>query len=138
MKKLFSILFAAMLLLSGMHLSLATHVCGGKISQVKLSFTHEKTTCGMCGEEETIPLNSISTERCCHDKISYFVIDNNYKASAFQINKLVNQSLQVFDIPKTIGIQSTHTNSTLNTNVQPPGNCFVSAVSLPDICVFLI
>ena len=45
MKKLFSILFAAMILLSGMHLSLATHLCGGEISAVKLSFAIDRVFC---------------------------------------------------------------------------------------------
>ena len=140
MKKLFSILFATLILLSGMHLTVATHICGGEISQVKLSFTHQKATCGMCGEEETIPCTNktIDNEGCCKDEISFYVVDSNYSPSTLQINYNANQLLHVFDIPKTIGIQSTHTNSTLNTNVQPPGNYIASAVSLPDICVFRI
>ncbi len=138
MKKLFSILFATLILLSGMHLSIATHWCGGEVSQVKLSFAHENATCGMCGEDESTPLTGVSTEGCCKDEMSFYVVDSNYSPSTLQINYNANQLLHVFDIPKTIGIQSTHTNSTLNTNVQPPGNYIASAVSLPDICVFRI
>lgn len=92
----------------------------------------------MCGEEETTPTNSIRNEGCCQNEMSFFVVDNNYNVSATQISKPATQILQVFDIPKTIGIQLTYTNSTSNTNVQPPGNYIASAVSLPDICVFQI
>jgi hypothetical protein len=139
MKKVFSILFAALILLSGMHLSLAAHLCGGEVSAVKLSFTHEKATCGMCAMEETTTTNkTFNNESCCKDEMSFFAVDNNYCPSALQINHSVNQLLQVFDIPKTIGIQFLHTNSYFNTNVQPPGNYIASAVSLPDICVFRI
>lgn len=138
MKKLLSILFAAMILLSGMHLTIATHFCGGEISQVKLSILHENATCGMCGEEEYNEGTGISNPDCCRNEISTLVVDNNYNASTLEINKPVHSLLQVFDIPKTVGILPNHTNSFSNTNVQPPGNYIASAVSLPDICVFRI
>jgi len=138
MKKLFSILFAALILLSGMHLSLATHYCGGEVSAVKVSFTHQKASCGMCTEEATSTDKSVTNESCCKDEMSFYAVDNNYSPSTLQINHSANQLLQVFDIPKTIGIQFIHTNSATNTNVQPPGNYIASAVSLPDICVFRI
>lgn len=139
MKKGLSILFATMILLSGMNLSLATHVCRGEVSQVKLSFTHENATCGMCKKEQTpTETTNVSSESCCKDQISFYSVDNNYNPSTTPINDPVKQLLQVFAIPKVIGIQFNHTNSTLNTNVQPPGNYFASAVSLPDICVFRI
>jgi hypothetical protein len=138
MKKLFSIVFAALILLSGMHLSLATHLCGGEVSAVKFSFTHEKATCGMCAEETTPADKTVSNESCCKDEMAFYAVDNNYNPSTLQINHTANQLLQVFDIPKTIGIQYLHTNSATNANVQPPGNYIASAVSLPDICVFRI
>jgi hypothetical protein len=139
MKKVFSILFAALILLSGMHLSLAMHLCGGEISAVKVSFTHEKAGCGMCMSEQTTPAQkSFDAESCCKDELSFFAVDNNYNPSTTQLNQPVKQLLQIFEIPKTIGIQFLHTNSASNTNVQPPGNYIASAVSLPDICVFRI
>ena len=139
MKKLFSIVFAAMILLSGMHLSLATHLCGGEISAVKFSFDHEKASCGMCAEKQAVPSHkTVGSESCCKDEMSFLSVDNNYSPSTLQVNHSANQLLQVFDIPKAFGIQFLHTNSTSNINVQPPGNYIASAVSLPDICVFRI
>ena len=139
MKKLFSIVFAALILLSGMHLSLAMHLCGGEISAVKLSFDHEKASCGMCATEQTASTNkTIESESCCKDEMSFLAVDNNYSPTSLQINHAANQLLQVFDVPKTIGIVSIYTNSASNANVQPPGNYIASAVSLPDICVFRI
>ncbi|NDP22299.1 MAG: hypothetical protein GZ091_14645 [Paludibacter sp.] len=139
MKKLFSILFAAVILLSGMHLSLATHLCGGEVSDVKLSFTHEKAGCGMCSEDESNPTEiSFEAESCCKDEIAVYTVDSNYNPSSLQLNRPVKQLLQVFYIPSSIGIKFFNTISSVNTNVQPPGNYIASAVSLPDICVFLI
>ena len=93
----------------------------------------------MCAEEQTTSTDkTVSAESCCKDEMSFLAVDNNYSPSTLQINHAVNQLLQVFDIPKTIGIQFNHTNSSLNTNVQPPGKFLASAVNLPDICVFRI
>jgi hypothetical protein len=139
MKKLFSILFAALILLSGMHLSLAMHLCVGELAAVKWSLSDEKASCGMAVEKQiNTSEKSLAAESCCKDEMSFYAVDSNYSASTLQINHAANQLLQVFDISKTSGIQFIHTNSTLNTNVQPPGNYIASAVSLPDICVFRI
>jgi hypothetical protein len=138
MKKLFSILFAAMILLSGMHLSLDTHFCGGEIAAVKMSFTAEKAGCGMEMPTQATPEKSIAAESCCKDVLSFFVVDNNYDSSTLQINEPVNHLLQVFYIPESIGLQFFNAGSSVNANVQPPGKFIASAVSLPDICVFRI
>lgn len=128
-----------MILLSGMHLSVAMHLCGGEVSQVKFSFSHEKAICGMCGEEnDSTATAEIDTIGCCKDEMSFYVVDSNYIPSIFKINQPVNLILQVFDIPKTIGIQSIHSNSFSDSNFQPSGYYIASAVSLTDICVFRI
>jgi len=93
----------------------------------------------MCAAEQAVTTHeSLGSESCCKDEMSFLVVDSNYSPSTLQINQPTNQLLQVFDIPKTIGIQFNHTNSTTNANVQPPGNYIASAVSLSDICVFRI
>ncbi len=139
MKKLFSILFAAMIVLSGMHLSLATHLCAGEIAAVKWSFSDEKASCGM-GMQTRQASNAISVqaESCCKDVMSFYAVDTNYNPSSIQINKPVHQLLQVLYIPVITGQNFLHTPRFHNTNVQPPGQYLASAVSLSDICVFLI
>jgi len=138
MKKIFSILFATIILVSGMHLSIATHFCCGEISQVKLSFTHENAGCGMCGDEEQAPANGFNNEGCCRNIMSFLVVDNNFNASTFKIIKPAYHILQVFDVPLSVGILSIYPISAFDTNVRPPGNYLACAVSLPDICVFRI
>ena len=139
MKKLLSILFAAVIMLSGMHLSLATHECGGELAAVKWSLSEEKASCGM---EMPKPNNSsektIIPESCCKDEISDFAVDHNYNPSTLQVNEPTFHLLQVFLIPENTGSSAIATSFSHNTNVQPPGNYIASAVSLPDICVFLI
>ena len=139
MKKGFSILFAAVILLSGMHLSLATHTCSGELAAVKWSFADEKASCGMAVDKPVnATANTITAESCCKDEMSFFAVDSNYNPSSLQVNEPVKQLLQVFYIPATLGIQLNHTNSGLNAHVQPPGNYIARAVNLPDICVFRI
>jgi len=139
MKKLFSILFAGMILLSGMHLSIARHFCAGELSAVKWSVLNEKAGCGMETAKQSNPVEkSYNAESCCKDAMSFYSVDNNYQPTTFQINKPAVHLLQVFYIPTSPGIQLINTKSTTNTHVQPPGKYIASAVSLPDICVFLI
>ena len=54
MKKIVSAFLALLLLISGMHLSVASHYCGGMLAQVKWSFDKELATCGMEGEHNTL------------------------------------------------------------------------------------
>ena len=140
MKNLLSILFAALIILSGMHLTLATHLCGGKVSAVKLSFAHEKASCGMCGEVQTTPADkTISTEGCCKDEMSFYTVDTNYNPSSFQLNKPVNLLLQVYYIPENIGFSFLSSLYSANTNVQqPPGEYSAYSVDRPFICIFRI
>ncbi|MEI8086748.1 MAG: hypothetical protein WCG93_11090 [Paludibacter sp.] len=139
MKKGFSILFALMILLSGMHLTLATHLCGGELSAVKVSFTHQKAGCGMCeAEQANTTTQSLSNESCCKDEMSFYAVDNNYSPSTFQVNEPAQQLAQVFYIPANVGLHFISSNFSTYTNVHPPDNYFVSDVNLPDICVFRI
>jgi len=139
MKKLFSIVFAGMILLSGMHLSIASHLCGGELAAVKWSVLDEKAGCGM---EMVKPVNtaqkSFDAESCCKDEISYYSVDTNYNPSTIQTNQPEQNLLQVFYIPLNLGIQFKNTTHSTHTPVQPPGIFLASAVQLPDICVFLI
>jgi hypothetical protein len=139
MKKLFSILFAGMILLSGMHLSIASHLCGGELSAVKWSVLDEKAGCGM---EMVKPVQSaekrVEAENCCKDEISFYTVDNNYNPSTIQTHEPGHQLLQVFYIPLSLGIHFGNTSHSTNTHVQPPGKFLASAVNQPDICVFLI
>ncbi len=139
MKKGLSILFASMILLSGMHLTLATHLCGGELSAVKVSFTHQNASCGMCGEVQTnTDEQSISNESCCKDEMAFYAVDNNYNPSSFKVNKPVQPLTQVLYIHTNVALQLISRNFSTYTNVHPPDNYFVSDVNLPDICVFRI
>ena len=139
MKKFLSISFSLLILLSGMHFTVSTHFCGGKIAASKVSFSGELASCGMeKAVDQCLSSGSHLSTNCCHNKISAFVVDSNY-APSFSDFKAFSQSvLQVFYIPARFNIQPLLVSNLLNTNVHPPGNYLVSDVSLPDICVFRI
>ena len=131
-------MFAVLILLSGTHLTFATHICGGEVAGTRWSFTEEKATCGMEIPVDTKSQPLTLSSNCCHDHISDYSVDNNYKTSSIRLDEPVKLLLTVYLIPENIGLISLITNHTVNTNVQPPGNFIAAAVSLPDICVFRI
>ena len=139
MKKLFSILFAGMIVLSGMHLSVASHICGGELAAVKWSVLDEKAGCGMeMIKPDQSTQKKVEAESCCKDEMTFYTVDTNYNPSTIQTYEPEHQLLQVFYIPLSSGIQFRNTSHSTITHVQPPGIFLASAVNLPDICVFLI
>jgi hypothetical protein len=138
MKKTFYILFSMLILLSGMHLSVATHLCGGEIAAVKWSVTGEKATCGMENSRYKNSVNGAITSNCCQDDIAVYTVDNNYNFSNFQIKKAVTNLLQVFSIPLGISTHSFIPLKSLYTSISPRDKLQISAVSLENICVFRI
>ena len=136
MKKLFSIVFTLLILFSGMHLTLATHICVGEVAAMKLSFSGEKASCGMeTNNNDPRTSNSIHSN-CCHDKIASYSVDKNYNQSTCQLKQCTVSFVQTFYIPVSLS-----QNSTLNTQHSsffPPGNLLATNVSLSNICVFRI
>jgi hypothetical protein len=100
MKHLFSILFSLLVFLSGMHISLATHYCQGKIAATKFSISGEKASCGMekCKTNFPVTGNQIASN-CCRDEIAVYATDNNYTPEVTQITKTAENIAQIFQIP---------------------------------------
>ncbi len=137
MKKFLSVSFALLILFSGMHLTIASHYCGGKLAFSKFSVTGELASCGMEGSVEkcSAPVK-MSTTHCCKDKVAAFIVDGSYSPSFSEFRAFDQNGLQVFIMPVFL---TNYTLTSLNlicTNVSPPGHFLVSDVSLPYICVF--
>ena len=138
MKKVFSILFATIILVSGMHLSIAEHICGGKVAAVKWSFSGEKAGCGMEKAKGTCQSHSGIASNCCKNKIYYFSVDNNFNPSGFLVKDITKKVSQVFTVPVSLLPHSYIVSYSSFTNVSPPDKTIANAVSLVDICVFRI
>jgi len=140
MRKILSILFASLILISGLHISIAKHYCSGESSAFeKISVTGELATCGMEDPKGEVPLQGVNFKaHCCDNEISTLIVDSNY-APSFSIFKVFPQPvMQVYHNVEVLNLQQFFTLSLYNTNVLPPGNYLASSVSLPDICVFRI
>jgi hypothetical protein len=139
MKKILSISFALLIILSGMHLSIATHLCGGEIAASKVSISGEFASCGM-----EVPGGNCSSQaseldsNCCKNNVSAFAVDDNYTPSFSEFNAFAQTILQIFIVPTSLEIYSFTSINLNSTDISPPENKLVHAVSLPKICVFLI
>ncbi len=139
MKKFLSIVFALLILLSGMHFTVATHYCGGFSAFTKLSVSGELATCGMEGTVDNcsspVKLNGAN---CCKDKVAALVVDPNYSTSFAQLKHFAQHLQQVYQLPITLLNKPQPALLLICSNASPPGNFLVSDVSLPTICVFRI
>lgn len=138
MRNFFSISLSLLVLVSGMHLSFATHICGGKVAADKWSFTGEEATCGMETPEKTYPTGSHIDPNCCHNYIANLTVDNNYNPSSFQIKEVTKNLIHVFFVPVSFSFHSQTTSNSFYTDVGPHHILQTSAVSLVEICVFRV
>ncbi|NOU16081.1 MAG: hypothetical protein HOO91_00790 [Bacteroidales bacterium] len=139
MKRILSILFASLILVSGMHLTIATHFCGGVYAATKASFSGELASCGMEQSDKSTPFSSNHFDtKCCDDEVINYSVDNNFAPSNSIVLELIKNISHVYYLPVDISCKSLSTNNSFLANVFPPGNFITNAVSIVDICVFRI
>jgi hypothetical protein len=139
MKKAASILIAGIMLLSGMHLSVANHICGGKHVATKISLSGERATCGMKSDVDEKAHQTQVKQNCCHNEIAQLNVDPNYEQSSFKTPSVAEHQL-LATAPLGLAALSIVPISTasIRTNEFPPGNESASKVNLSSICVFRI
>lgn len=76
MKKVFTILFLFVLLLSGMTVRYSAHYCQGTFIASRLSLTGEDASCGMNSEKDKSKEAQFSTLMCVNEITTYTFIDN--------------------------------------------------------------
>ena len=122
-----------------MHFTIATHYCGGEIAATKASFSGKLASCGMEGLVDECSSPGIHLKKhCCDDKVSALAVDHNFAPSVTNFTTFAQHILQVYIIPVSIEIHSLTAINLTCSDVSPPGNSLIHAVSLPKICVFLI
>lgn len=134
MKKILSILIASLLLLSVMHISIATHYCGGKVAAVKYSLTGVKASCGMEVNEDVEKVTQF-TANCCEDEVSVYALKDDYRLSSFQIKEIKEILLQYTPVAVSLFIEYINFKNTYYTSVIPPGIKIASTDKLADICI---
>jgi hypothetical protein len=138
MKKFLTIPLALLILLSGMHFTVATHYCGGSLAATRLSFSGKQATCGMNMHKSENTTETQISRQCCDDKIAVYQVDNNYSPSTFHLKDLSHTVLHEFFAPEGFSFQSHILAITNHTNSSPPDYNRANAVRMADICVFRI
>ena len=137
MKKVLTILIAAIILVSGMQVSVDRHYCGGKLIDVKISVTGKLASCGMEQTGSSCPDHPTIDKKCCENQLSFFSLNNNYYPEYF---KSIHQVSEKDILPMHMG--NLFSGSTFNKDlvnwVLPPGNNLKSRLTQSDICVFRI
>ena len=123
-----------------LHLTVATHYCGGNVAALKVSLNGKLGSCGMvgCTENDYHPGEAHIFTHCCDDVVTFYATDSNYTPSFFVIPDFYQYILQVFYIPDGLPVHSSAGLILLYTNVNLPGVLLSTSVDLSDICVFRI
>jgi hypothetical protein len=139
MRKIFSILFPVIILVAGMHVTVATHFCGGKIAATRVSFSGRLASCGMASDSKTNTSPAANyTAHCCDNIISQYAVDNNYIPAEFHAKEIIPHLLHDFYVPAVFSFKHKYPFSFNFTNTGPPSSFSANAVSMADICVFRI
>jgi hypothetical protein len=137
MKKVLTIIIAAILLASGMKVSLDRHYCGGNLVDVRISFTGKLASCGMEPAESVYTGQATINNKCCEDQLSFYSLNSKYYPEYFKFSQLFSErDLPPVYITKLLAVTSFSPDS-LNW-VFPPGVSATSALTQSQICVFRI
>ena len=139
MRKATSISLIILMIAAMLHVSLATHYCGGKDVASIISLSGKLANCGMEGlQKELPPSGSSFTKHCCDDVVSYYGTDINYVPSFNIVSESFQYNFQVFTLPVQLSSNSFTGFISFYTDVIPPGVLMSTNVDLSSICVFRI
>ena len=139
MKKVISISIIFFLLISVLHLSFATHYCGGTIAASKISLSGKLATCGMEDNQKDLHLTGLHlTTHCCDNVLVCYGINSIFFPTFSFVLEPCQQHFQIFSIPVDLTLKSIASIKSNCTNVSPPGASASSSVDLTDICILRI
>jgi hypothetical protein len=137
-KKGLSITTIVLMLTAILHVSVATHYCGGMIASSKISLSGKLATCGMENKDIQTPVSGlIITSHCCENVVKRFGVTANYFPSFTSIPESFQQHLQTFEAPGLL-FRNTFASLKNPTSESPPVIQNSSHVDLSDICIFRI
>jgi hypothetical protein len=137
MKRIFSILFASLILLSGLHFTVASHICCGQLAAVKYSVSGEKASCGM-EEVNYYPANGVIHSDCCKNNITVCASDGNYFLSPTFVQEIASIDLLAFAVAPDLMVNTPVFTNTCNSFAGPPLIKSYTPVDQSLLCVFLI
>jgi len=139
MRKVVSILIALLVLLSTLHVTVASHYCGGTLAATNISLNGHVAGCGMEQDENTSTTNlQLSPQHCCHNIASVFSVDNNYAPSTFQLVKELSNTLFYLTVAPTTITANVLASYKVIPNISPQALFKLREVPLDFICVFRV
>ncbi len=138
MKRVFSILFASLILLSGLHFTVASHICCGELAAVKYSITGQKATCGMETDEDCTPPNGLIHSDCCKNRVNVCTSDGNYFQATTPAQEIASIDLFNFAVIPDFLLQETIFPRAFSSSSGPPLIKNYTSVDQSLLCVFLI
>ena len=139
MKKVFSISLSILMLTAVLHLSVATHYCGGKETASVVSLNGKLADCGMEGSQKKLPLSGTNfTRHCCDDVVTFYGIDSNYAPSFPFIPESYQYNYHVLAIPFALSVNTISAIITSYANRREIANYFVGwhvhlILTFPDL-----
>ena len=139
MKKGCSIFLSLMMMAAVLHLSVATHYCGGKEAASSVSVTGKLADCGMAESKNELALSGTNfTRHCCEDVVTFLGTDSNYAPSFSFVPDSFQNNFQVLTFPVKLSAGSYTGINPFYSNANPPGVLMSTSVDLSGICVFRI
>lgn len=127
------------MMLSGAHLTVAKHFCGGKVAATKISLSGKLAICGMEGTEGTCPASGSNLNtHCCNNQVATFGMINIFTAPVSVQSEKSENIPHIFYLPVAESFYHIQVNNRSFTDTGPPGGFSASAVNLNDICAFRI
>ncbi len=137
MKKIFTIIIAAMMLASGMRITIDRHYCGGKLADTKISLSGKLASCGMETQEQSCANQLLTDSKCCEDQVSYYGFGSKYFPEYFKLShSLTGKSVST--TPALNPVLGSFEPYGFITQVMPPGDKPNLHLSLSQICVLRI
>jgi hypothetical protein len=138
MKKLAAISLIAVLLFTGIRVSVATHYCCGNVAGTKISLTGALASCGMETTDHPKSHTETISTHCCDNVISTYSFGNTYFPSFYNCE---NIDLSANPLSDALSVNISYTDPFVSgsySGESPPGNQLLTDVLLSSICVFRI
>lgn len=139
MKKVLAIFLSLLFVSAVLHISVATHYCGGKEVAATVSISGKLASCGMSCPDEGMPFQGTSMKsHCCEDIVAVYGIDNDYTPSFSFMTGSYQYNFRVLAVSAILPERSQADTYPIFTNISPPGALMSTRVDLSGICVFRI
>ena len=139
MKKVICIPLTILVLAAMLHLSVATHFCGGNIAASRISLSGKLTSCGMEDNDKDVPVSgSHFASHCCDNVLVYYGINSVYFPSFSFVPETYQHNFQVYNLPSDLTLNTLFSIKSIYTSVSPPDGPVSNSVDLSCICIFRI